>query len=178
VRRQQWPWTVVAGMVAILLVAGWCARISGAYGAVLIVRRDRFAWYRMQMISSLGTLFLLGIIWSVHWLNAFSAILINVVGIVFISTAYYIRAGRLLGVKGRPSKEKRQEIVHLAMPTMPGAIFYAFQGQISILLITLFGHTTAVAGLGALNRLSRVFVLFAQMSPLLIEPYFARLPRT
>jgi len=176
VRRQQWSWKVVAGMVAILLAAGWCARISGAYGAVLIVRRDRTVWYRMQMISSLGTLFLLGVVWSVHWLNAFSAILINVAGIIFVSTAYYIRAGRLLGVKGHPSKQKRQDIVHLAMPSMPNTIFYAFQGQISILLITWFGHSTAIAGLGALSRLSRFFVLLAQMGPLLIEPYFARLP--
>jgi len=128
------------------------------------------------MISSLGTLFLLGVVWSVHWLNAFSAILIKIAGIIFVSTAYYIRARRLLGVKGHPSKEKRQEIVRLAMPSMPNTIFYAFQGQISILLITWFGHSGAIAGLGALSRLSRFFVLLAQMGPLLIEPYFARLP--
>jgi O-antigen/teichoic acid export membrane protein len=176
VRRQDWNWRVVAGMVVILLVACWSARVSGAYGAVLIVRRDLAVWYRIQMISSLGTLFLLGVVWPLHWLNAISAILINVAGIVFTAAANYIRAQRLLGVKGHPSKEKRQAIVHLAMPSMPNTIFYAFQGQISLLLITWFGHSNAVAGLGALNRLSRFFVLFAQMNPLLIEPYFAKLP--
>lgn len=178
VRRQQWSWKVLAAMLAILLVAGWCARVSGAYGAVLIIRRDRTVWYRMQMISSLGTLFLLGVVWSLHWFNAFTAILINVAGIVFISTAYYFRAGRLLGVKGHSSKEKRNAIVHLVMPSIPNAIFYAFQGQISLLLITFFGKTTAVASIGALNRLSRFFLLFGQMNPLLIEPYFAKLPST
>ena len=176
VRRQQWSWKVLAAMVAILLVAGWCARIGGAYGAVLIIRRDRTVWYRMQMISSLGTLFLLGIVWSAHWLNAFSAILINVAGIVFVGYAYYLRAERLLGVKGHSSREKRNAIVHLALPSMPNAIFYALQGQISLLLITFFGRTTAVASIGALNRLSRFFLLFAQMNPLFIEPYFAKLP--
>ena len=32
VRRQHWSAHVVAGMVAILLVAAWCARVGGAYG--------------------------------------------------------------------------------------------------------------------------------------------------
>ena len=177
VRRQHWSWQVVAAMVIILLGAGWCARVGGAYGAVLIVRRDRTAWYRAQMISSLGTLALLGIFWFLHWLNAFSAILINVAGMILVSSVYFFRARVLLGVKGRPTKEKRRAIVYLALPSMPNAIFYAFQGPISLLLITFFGRTIAVAGLGALTRLSRVFILFEQMNPLLIEPYFAKLPR-
>ena len=81
----------------------------------------------------------------------------------------------VLGVEGRPSKEKRRAIVHLALPVVPSTLFYAFQGQMSLLLITFFGRTTAVASLGALNRLSRFFILFAQMNPVLIEPYFAKL---
>jgi O-antigen/teichoic acid export membrane protein len=176
VQRQHWSMQAVAAMMAILLTAGWSARVSGAYGAVLIIRRDRTFWYRVQMISSLGTLLLLGVVWSAHWLSAFSAILINVSGIVFGACAYFVRARHLLGVAGRPSREKRRAIVHLALPAMPSTIFYAFQGQISLLLITVFGRTTAVASVGALNRLQRFFILFGQMNPLLIEPYFARLP--
>lgn len=177
VRKQQWSWHVVAAMLLILLVASWCARVSGAYGSVLIVRRDRTVWYRAQMISSLGTLLLLGIVWAAHWLNAFSAILINVSGIVFLATMYFFRARQLLGVRGHSSREKRKEIVHLTLPSMPNVIFYALQGQIALLLITIFGHTTAVAGIGALSRLGQIFALLGQMNPLLIEPYFANLPR-
>ena len=176
VRRQHWSWRTVAAMVVILLGASWCARVSAAYGAVLILNRDRSFWYRAQMVSSLGTLAILAIAWTGHWLSAFSAILINVAGIVYVSFAYYFRAGRLLGMAGRASREKRRAIVHLALPNMPNVIFYAFQGQIALLLITLFGHTTAVASVGALSRLGQVFVLVSQMNPLLLEPYFARLP--
>lgn len=177
VRKQQWSWHIVAAMVLILLVASWCARVAGAYGAVLIVRRDRTLWYRAQMISSLGTLALLGAAWALHWLNAFAAILINVSGIVFLALFYFFRARQLLGVAGRPSREKRREIVHLAVPIMPNVIFYALQGQIALFLITLFGRTTAVASVGALSRLGQIFSLLSQMNPLLIEPYFAKLPR-
>jgi O-antigen/teichoic acid export membrane protein len=176
VRGQHWSWPVVAAMVVILLVASWCARVSGAYAAVLIIRRDRKHWYRVQMISSIGTLALLGVFWAVHALNAFSAILLNVAGIVFVALAYFFRARRLLGAAGKPSRQMRKAITHLSLPSIPNVVFYALQGQISLLLITLFGHATEVASVGALGRLAQVFVLFSQMTPLLIEPYFASLP--
>ncbi len=177
VHHQHWSWQVVAGMIAILLVASWCARVVGAYGAVLIVRRDRGAWYRAQLVSSLGGLVLLGVAWALHCLNALSAILINVAGIVYISLAYYYRARRLLKTPGRASERKRKEIVHLALPNAPSAIFYVLQGQVSLFMITLFGHTSGVASVGAVTRLSQIFALSAPMNLLLIEPYFARLPK-
>ncbi len=177
VRHQHWSWQDVAGMLAILLVASWCARIVGAYGAVLIVRRDRGSWYRAQLVSSLGGLVLLGVAWALHCLNAFSAMLINVAGIVYISLAYFYRARRLLKTPGRASRRKRKEIVHLALPNTPNVIFYALQGQISLLLITVFGFTSGVASVGALTRLAQIFALASPMNLLLIEPYFAKLPK-
>lgn len=176
VRRQHWNSSTVAAMVGILLLALWCARSSGISGSVLIVCRDRAVWYRVQMASSLGTLALLGIVWAVRGIDAFTAILINVAGIIFVGICYFYRARRLLGVKGHRSREKSKEIIHLAAPNVPNTIFYALQGQISLLLITFFGHATAVASVGALSRLAQVFALFSQMTPFLIEPYFAKLP--
>lgn len=175
VKRQHWSLPVVAAMIAILLTAAWCARIGGAYGAVLIVRRDRKAWYRVQMTSSLGTLALLGLAWATHILNGFCAMLINLAGMAYVATAYFLRARHLLGIPGVASREKRTAIVHFVAPNLPGVIFYAFQAQISLFLVTYFGHATAVASVGALTRLGQIFALFGQMTPLLIEPYFAKL---
>ena len=175
VRRQHWDPETVAAMTAALLVAGWCARVSGIYGAVLIVRRDRQYWYGVQMASSLGTLLLLLAFWYLHWLIALTAILINLAGMIYVSAAYFWRSRHLLGMKGISSSEKRKNIVHLAMPTIPNSIFYAFQGQITLIIITIFGHTTAIAGVGALSKLGQVFALLAPMGTILIGPYFAKL---
>jgi O-antigen/teichoic acid export membrane protein len=176
VRRQHWSLPVVAAMIAILLAAAWCARVGAAYGAVLIVRRDRKAWYRVQMTSSLGTLALLGVAWITHLLSGFCAMSINVVGMAYVATAYFLRARHLLGVRGVASREKQREIAHFVAPNLPGLIFYAFVGQISLFLITFFGRASAVASVGALTRLGQIFGLLGQMTPLLIEPYFAKLP--
>ena len=176
VRRQHWSWQAVMGMLAILLTAAWCARVNSAYGVVLIVRRDLKWWYRAQMASSLGTLVLLGAAWALHVLNAFWAMFINVAGTAYLATAYYLRARHLLGIPGVATPEKRRAIVHFVTPNLPSIVFYAFQGQISLFLITFFGHVTAVASVGALTRLGQIFALFSQMSLLLIEPFFAKLP--
>jgi O-antigen/teichoic acid export membrane protein len=178
VRKQGWPGITVGAMVATILFAAWFARICAAYGAVLILRRDRKRWYLEQMRASLGTLAVLLVFWALHWLNASSAILINVAGIVYMGQAYFFRARHLFKAHGHPSKRMRQEIVHLALPNSTSTIFYALQGQISLLIITMFGRTVAVASVGALTRLSQVFMLASQMNSLLVEPYFARLPRS
>lgn len=177
VRNRHWSWQTVAAMVAIVLVSAWFARVGASYGSVLIVRRDRYRWYQTQIISSLGALVLLGVVVAFHRLGAFTAILIGVVKIISVAVAYYLRAQQLLGVKGTPSKEKRTAIVQLTLPTVPGVIYYALGGQISVFLITIFGRTAAVASVGALSRLGQIFSLLTPINGILVEPYFARLPK-
>jgi O-antigen/teichoic acid export membrane protein len=177
VRHRNWSWQVVAAMVVIVLFSAWFARVSAAYGAVLIVRRDRRYWYRAQMVYSLGTLALLGVFAAFHWLSAFAAILINVAGITWVALTYFRRAGQLLGTKGVASKEKRTAVIQLTLPSALSVICYSLQGQLPVMLITIFGRTAAVASVGALSRLGQLFALLSQMNPMLVEPYFAKLPK-
>ena len=177
VRNRGWDRRTEWEMMAILLVACWFLRLSGAYGAVLILLRDRTSWYRGQMISSLGTLALLLVLWGFHRLNGLTAILLNVLGMVFVGTFYFLRARKQLGVPGEQNSEKRRAIIRLALPNIPQSIFFALQGQIALFLIAIFGHTTSVASVGALGRLGQLFALPMQMNPLITSPYFARLPR-
>jgi hypothetical protein len=176
VQRQHWGRWMVAQMVVVLLTTAWFARISSAYGAVLILCRDRNRYYRTQMIGSLGSLFLLLIFWVFHRMNIYVGILLNVAQVLFLATSYYMRAKELLGVKGESSLQKEKAIVRLALPNLSGTIFYAIQGQITLMLITVFGHTSSVASIGALSRLSQILVFFSQMNVILVEPFFARLP--
>jgi O-antigen/teichoic acid export membrane protein len=175
VQRQHWgPW-LVAQMVVVLLVIAWFARISSAYGAVLILCRDRNRYYRTQMIGSLGSLALLLVFWALHGMNIYVAVLLNVAQILFFAISYFRRAKELLGVKGENSVERERAIVRLALPNLPGIVFYAIQGQILLMLITVFGHTAGVASIGALSRLAQILVFFSQTNLILVEPFFAKL---
>jgi len=175
VRRQHWGVSVVAQMVVALLFTAWFARVSSAYGSVLILRRDRSYYYRIQIIGSIGSLSLLLVFWALHAVNIYVGILLNVAQILFIAGSFYQRARELLGVKGEPSPQQEKAIVRLALPNMPGSIFYAAQGQIMLMLITFFGHSESVASVGALGRLGQIVVFFGQMNPILVEPFFAKL---
>jgi O-antigen/teichoic acid export membrane protein len=177
VRNRHWSWQTVAAMVVIVLISAWFARVGSAYGSVLIVKRDRTFWYRAQMATSVGALALLGVFALFHWLGAFSAILINVGRVIAIASIYYLRSRSLLGVRGVPSKEKRTAIIQLTLPAVPSVVYYALGGQISVFLITIFGRTAAVASVGALSRLGQIFGLLTPINGILVEPYFARLPK-
>jgi O-antigen/teichoic acid export membrane protein len=176
VRARHWSWQTIAFMVAVLLVSVWFARVGGAYSAVLIMRRDRRCLYRVGMITSYGTLALLLVFWALHWLNAYTAILINVAGIIYSGAAVYLRSRKLLGVTGVPSKQNRAAIIHLAVPSVPSILYFAVQGPLTILLIDFFGRTQGVASVGALGRLGSILGFFSGIYPMFVEPYFARLP--
>jgi hypothetical protein len=175
VQRQHWGPAIVIQMLIALLTLAWFARVSASYGSVLLLRRDRARYYRIQIIGSLGSLGLLLIFWLAHRMNVYVGILLNMAQVIFLGTSYYFRAQQLLGVKGQPSRQQERAIVRLAMPNMPSAIFYATQGQFMLMLITFFGHASAVADMGALNRLFQITGFFTQMNPVLVEPFFARL---
>jgi O-antigen/teichoic acid export membrane protein len=176
VKHRGWDTATVVTMIVILLVATWFIRVGAAYGTTLVLLRERTLWYRGQMGQSYGTLILLGIFLAFHLLTGFIAILINVAGILFIGIYYYVMATSRLSERGVGSAEKRREVIRLALPNVPGSIFYALQGQISLFLITFFGHTVGVASVGALARLANIFALLSKMNPMLVEPYFAKLP--
>ena len=177
VERQHWGAFVVGQMVVVLLVTAWFARVSSAYGAVLLLRRDRSNYYRIQIIGSLGSLALLVLFWAAHAISIYVCILLNVAQIIFMAFSYFRRANKILGTKGVISKERESSIIRLALPNLPGTIFYAIQGQVTLMLITVFGHSaSSVANVGALSRLSQILAFASQMNPILVEPFFARLP--
>jgi len=176
VRRQHWGAPAVGQMVVVLLVTAWFARVSSAYGAVLILRRDRNRYYRTQIIGSFGSLALLIVFWAFHQVNIYVGVLLNVAQTVYLASSYYRRAHELLEVKGKPSAELEKTIVRLALPNAPSTFFYAIQGQIMLMLITVFGHSSSsVANIGALSRLAQILVVFGQMNGILVEPFFAKL---
>lgn len=177
VKHRGWSWRTVVAMIAILLVSTWFLRMGSAYGAVLILLRKRTEWYKGQLGSSLGTLVILLAFWSLHRLGPFTAILINVAGIMFVGIFYCLRARRALGVPGHVTASKQKAIVRLALPNIPQAVFWALQGQLALFLITFLGRAKGVASIGALGRLSGLFAVFIQVNSLLAEPYFAKLPK-
>lgn len=72
--------------------------------------------------------------------------------------------------------EVREEILKIVRRIFPTAIYYSIASQMSLWLISIFGETTSIAHLGALDRLGMISTLFTTVFGTIMIPRFARLP--
>jgi O-antigen/teichoic acid export membrane protein len=73
-----------------------------------------------------------------------------------------------------PQVEKT--IVQIVRRQMPMSIYFCLSSQISIWLISIFGNTTSLAQIGALNRISIITTIFSSIIDNLVLPKHAKLP--
>jgi hypothetical protein len=71
--------------------------------------------------------------------------------------------------------EVRGRVLAVVRRVMPGAIYYALSGQITVWLVSIFGTTTTLAEVGALSRLSQALTLVSSVFGVLLIPRFSRL---
>jgi len=72
-------------------------------------------------------------------------------------------------------KVEKKEALDLTLPKIPGVVFYALQGQITIFLISTLGSYEEIASLGALNKISLLFMLPTSFIGMLILPWYSKL---
>lgn len=68
----------------------------------------------------------------------------------------------------------RTRIVELFKPTFPSAAYWSFQGQITILLCSLFGTIENVAEMGALGKLAMAFTFLTALISSYIHPAISK----
>jgi O-antigen/teichoic acid export membrane protein len=173
--RQEWGGgtkLLLFGAIALSVIfQGWMM-----YGSPLLVHRRLVSYYRPQIFSAALRLGLcLGLQWAgllsgwtVAWLGALA------VGFVGIS---YRRAARDCVQEPVASEpEVNREMRRYLAPLLPGVVFAALQGQITVGIITLFGSTDKIAEVSALGRIGQLFLLLSAFNAVMVEPYIARVP--
>ena len=146
------------------------------YAAPLIIHKRLTASYGAGLASAAGRLGATGFLQFAGFLNASGTYLVNTVALM-LNAALVRRASRSLLVEETVENPAiRREMITYLVPIIPGMIFFAFQGQLTIFLISIFGTTESVAEVGALGRLAQIFTALTALSGAVICPYFARLP--
>jgi hypothetical protein len=74
-----------------------------------------------------------------------------------------------------PPLKERQQLVDLVLPSLPNALFGAFQGQIMIFISAMLGNTQQIAAVGALGRLARLVSFLSAANPMIVGPAFAKM---
>ena len=70
--------------------------------------------------------------------------------------------------------EDRREIVGLIKTQVPNSIYYCFQGQLTIWLVSIIGSAEGVADVGALGRVGMIFAMVGAFMGLVVHPRYAR----
>lgn len=76
-----------------------------------------------------------------------------------------------------PPQEARAVDVHIykiARPLVLPAVFYQFQGIITVFIVSLFGTADMLAEVGAFGRLSMILMVFDRVAAVLLFPAIAR----
>jgi hypothetical protein len=106
-----------------------------------------------------------------------NAILAASVGVVinFIQALFLRRWARSIADPNAETRaDDRKELVRLSRRSLPNTMFFCFQGQITILILTLFGSTSGIADITALGRLALLFSVFGVMFGNVLVPRFTR----
>jgi O-antigen/teichoic acid export membrane protein len=127
----------------------------------------------LDLFSAIVRLILLGLGYLTFW-NAGVAIgsASLVTGLQRCILGYW--ANENINTNTTVNKEDRQFILTTIKNTLPSSIFFCVQGQLSIVLISIFGNTENIAEIGALGRLNVIFMLINSVMTTIILPSFSR----
>jgi O-antigen/teichoic acid export membrane protein len=175
--RQGWAWELGLVLFLALLVNTFFLSWTKYYSIPFLIRHDMVGLYRLQTLFAAlrlaGCWFLQvgGVIGAavVAWLTALTT--------AAMGLAYRRQASPFIQMPRRPDPEKNREVLNFIRPLVPATLFFAFQGHIGVFLISWFGKVDSIAEVGALGRISQIFVMLVAFKTVVIAPYIAKSPR-
>lgn len=160
-----------SSIVVYLVAQGW----SAYYSPFLLLHQSHSLFYRPQLTSSFIKNILLVLTHLFNASNSLIAAWLNTLSLLFNgwrfknhSKDYYVATNQI-------DPYKKEEIKKYLLPFIPGIVFWAIQGQISVFIISFFGNSKDVADVAALGRLSQIFVLLTAFQSVVIVPLMAKI---
>ena len=163
---------LLGGIVTSLYFQTWTA----AYSVPLLVHQKLRLYYRVPTL--LGALRLL-VSFGLHMmatLTAWMSVCISALNTLAQGWCYRREAAPQVAEPASSDPETNREVLGYIRPMIPGSVFFALQGQITIYIISWFGQTSSIAEVGALGRLAQLFVLLTAFNSVVIAPNIAKLP--
>jgi O-antigen/teichoic acid export membrane protein len=168
---------IIAGCIAVSLIPAFYAALSDTLLEIpLKLHQDITALQRNQILANLSRFVLLssGLFFLPY---TFIAMLAGGVTRIWANMKLRKLAGKFADLSQPQDLTAKGEITEMLKRTMPSTIYYCASGQITIWLISIFGNTTAIAQIGALERIVGALSLITVLFSTLVIPRFARLPQ-
>jgi hypothetical protein len=166
-----WPNTV--GLTAIVIGTIWGTFLTTIYGVSLRLRALYSTVQKFELLGACLRLLLLVIIAS-FFLNAISAIFVTAITVTVQGILVRRSTEKILSDELREEESDRLSLLGLMKKQALATLFFAYQGQIAIWIISIFGSTEKVADVGALSRLAIIFAIIGSIVTGLAAPTLAR----
>jgi len=175
--KHQWDWTTRLVLFACIAASLCFQGVAAWYSAPLLSHRKLYANYRVGVVTSVFRLLSFVTLYFTSVLVAATQAIVNSISI-FISAVLLQKAARPFVIEPAESDPAiRREMFRYLAPQIPLIIFFAFEGQITLLVISVFGKTDSIAEMAALGRIGQLFAVLSAANGILVLPYFATLPR-
>jgi hypothetical protein len=129
---------------------------------------------KIRAISALVRLLLLFPALSVYSF-ALTALLAGAVPQYFANKNLKKLSTRYVDWNQNESAAVRKETLSIVKKVLPGSIYYCMSGQLAILLVSIFGTTSAIAEVGAVGRLAQALAFFSALANVVLIPRFAKI---
>jgi len=172
--RKQGAGFAAAVLVTVSILPLFLSTITAQVLEVVPRLHQRLAPLQWIQLSGAGLRFVTAVglvtLFPFAWLASLGA------GIAQIWTTWRLGrvSGSLADLDAPPDRGATKEMTRQITRAAPGAVYYAFAGQITVWLISVFGSTTAVAQVGALGRLAMAFNVATAVFGAIVVPRFAR----
>lgn len=172
--KHQWSLPVTLLLLFCILINLYFSGNISYYTPPLNIHKKIGILYQVQVKNGLFRFLLIAAFYLASVLNAWLAALTTSFLTISNGLAFRKKARPYIEEPESASPEVRKEMFKYIRPIMPGIIFAAFQGQIMIFIISIFGETESIAEIGALSRLGQLYLVFSMAGSTLIAPYIAR----
>jgi len=160
-----------------VLVATQFQAWASYYEVPLILNNRLISFYSPQIAAATIRILSSFLLYYFHIISSTTMVIANTLSIVIMGISYRVLSRRWIVVPAKHSRERAAEMVRYLLPLIPGSIYQALQGQISLFLITAFGHVSQIAEVAAAGRISQLFLLLNTSNGVLVTPHFARTPK-
>lgn len=175
--RHHWGWSLQILLVVAVLLALYSSGTLSCYSPPFFVYRRLREFYVPQTVSAFLRLAGYAVLRVLGGLNAWTAALLSALNITFNGRVLRKKTREWIDLSHEDTRAAEREIIHYLLPAMPAFIFAAFQSQIALFLISIFGQTVSMAQVAALSRIAQLFMVLQTFNMVVIEPYIARLQR-
>ena len=175
--RHHWSWSIQVLLVLSILIHLYFSGRVSYYSVPLVLRGQLNKLYVPQVVSGAFKCVAPVLMAPLGALNAWTASMLNGGMQVFNSLKLRKTSRPYSSEPDKSDPVINHEMMRYVLPAIPAIVFWAFQSQISLYLITLLGKTNGMAQVAALGRLGQLFGILTAFNLIVIEPRIARLTR-